>query len=143
MYENHIFISRWIVNVKHILGFAGFGYIWLHQFDSNINRKWLSQNIKQCYCDMHIQEWTTFLETSPKAIIYRLFKTEHIYEPYLNILSLKNRKVITRFILCNHRLPIETRRWLNIPRRDIICIMCNQGCIGYEFHFSFQCTVLY
>ena len=95
MYENHIFISRWIVNVKHILDFHGFGYIWLRQFDSNINRKWLSQKIKQCYCLRHIQEWNNFLETSPKAIIYRLFKTEHIYEPYLNILSLKNRKVFT------------------------------------------------
>ena len=102
---------------------SGFGYIWLRQFNSNINRKWLSQKIKQCYCDMHIQEWNNFLETSPKAIIYRLFKTEHIYEPYLNILSLKNRKVFTIFRLCNHRLPIETGRWLNIPRGERICIM--------------------
>ena len=47
MHENHIFMSRWIVNVKHILDFAGFGYIWLRQFDSNINRKWLSQKVKQ------------------------------------------------------------------------------------------------
>ena len=54
MYKNHIFISRWIVNVKNILDFAGFDYIWLRQFDSNINRKWISQMIKQCYCDMHI-----------------------------------------------------------------------------------------
>ena len=121
------FISRWIFSVKHVLDFAGFGYIRLHQFDSNINRKWLSQNIKQCYCDMHIQEWDNFLERSPKAIMYRLFKTEHIYEPYLNILSLKNR-------LCNHRLPIETGRWLNIPRGEGICIMCNQGCIGDYFN---------
>ena len=83
-----------------------------------------------------------FLETSQKAIIYRLFKTEHIYEPYLNILSLKNRKVFIRFRLCNHRLPIETGRWLNILRGERICIMCNQGCIGDEFHYLFQCTVL-
>ena len=82
---------------------------------------------------------SNFLETSPKAIIYRLFKTEHIYEPYLNILSLK---VFTRFRLCNHRLPIETGRWLNIPRGEGIRIMCNQGCIGDEFHYLFQCTVL-
>ena len=43
----------------------------------------------QCYCDMHVQEWNSLLGTSPKVIIYRLFKVEHIYEPYLNILSLK------------------------------------------------------
>ena len=91
---------------------------------------------------MHVQEWNNILETSPKAIIYRLFKTEHIYEPYLNILSLKNRKVFTRFRLCNHRLPIETGRWLNIPREERICNMCNQGCIGDEFHYLFKCTVL-
>ena len=75
--------------MKHILDFTGFGYIWLRQFDSNINRKCLSQTIKQCYCDMHIQEWNNFLQTSPKAIIYRLFKAEHIYEPYLDIISEK------------------------------------------------------
>ena len=63
-----------------MLNFAGFGYMWLRQFASNINRKWLSQKIKQCYCDMHIQECKIFLETSPEAIIYRLFKTEHIYD---------------------------------------------------------------
>ena len=39
MYENDIFISRWIVRVKHILDLAGLSYIWLRQFDSNINRK--------------------------------------------------------------------------------------------------------
>ena len=77
------FISRWIVNVKHILDIAGFSYIWLRQFDSNINRKWLSQKIKQCSCDMHIQEWNNFLGTSPKAIIYRLFKTEYIYMSHI------------------------------------------------------------
>ena len=72
--------------MKHILDFAGFGYIWLRPFDSNINRKWLSQKIKQCSCDMHIQEWNHVLETSPK--------TEHIYEPYLNFLSLKKQTII-------------------------------------------------
>ena len=85
---------------------------------------------------MHIQEWNNFFETSPKAIIYRLFKTKHIYEQYLNILSLKNRIVFTRFRLCNHRRPIETGRWLNIPRKERICIMCNQGCIVDEFHYN-------
>ena len=118
--------------MKLILDLVGLNYIWLRQFDSNTNRKWLSQKIKQCSCDMHIREWNNFLETSPKSIIYRLFKTEHIYEPYLNILSLKNRIV---FRLCNHRLPIETGRWLNIPREERMCIMRNQGCIGDEFSF--------
>ena len=83
------FISRWIVSMKHLLDLAGLSYIWLRQFDSNKTRKWLSQKIKQCYCDMHVQEWNNLLETSPKPVIYRLFKTERIYEPYLNILSLK------------------------------------------------------
>ena len=112
---NDIFISRWIVNVKHILDLAGLSYIWLRQFDSSININWLSKKIKQRYCDMHVQK-QLFI-----AIIYRLFKTKHIYEPYLNTLSLKNR-----FRLCNHRLPIETGRWFNIPREERICIMCNQ-----------------
>ena len=87
---------------------------------------------------MYLQEWNSLLETSPKPVIYRLFKTEHIYEPYLNIISLKNRIIFTKFRLCNHRLPIETGRWLNIPREERICIICNQRCIGDEFHFLFK-----
>jgi len=67
---NDIFISRWIVNVKHILDLAGLSYIWLRQFDSSININWLSKKIKQRYCDMHVQEWNSSLITSPKAIIY-------------------------------------------------------------------------
>ena len=76
------FVSRWIVKVKRILHLAGLSYIWLRQFDSNINRKWLLKKKKkektQCYCDMHAQEWNSLLGTSSKAILYRLFKVEHI-----------------------------------------------------------------
>ena len=56
---------------------------------------------------MYKQEWNS-LETSPKVNIYRLLKTEHMYETYLNMLPLKYIRIFTRFRLCNHNLPIET-----------------------------------
>ena len=71
--------------MKNILDLAGLSNIWVCQFDCNVNRKWLSRKIEQCYSDMYIQEWNRSLETSPKSIMYRLFKNEHRYEPYLNI----------------------------------------------------------
>ena len=60
----------------------------------------------------------------------------------INILSLKNRIVFTRFRLSDHRLPIKTGLLLNIQREERICVMFNKGCIGDEFHFLFKCTVL-
>ena len=142
MYENNIYKSRWICKVKNILDLAGLSNIWLCQFDYNVNRTWLSQKIKQCYSDMYIQEWNNSLETSPKSVIYRLFKIEHRYEPYLDILSLNYRITFTRFRLSNHRLSIETGRWRNIPRDERKCDICNEGYIGDEFHFLFECNVL-
>ena len=41
------------------------------------------------------------------------------------------------FRTCNHRLPIETGRWVNIPRNEKV-----PDIIGDEFHYIFNCTSL-
>ena len=44
---------------------------------------------------------------------------------------------ITRFRLGSHNLPIETGRWLRIPRDDRLCKSCN--ILGDEHHFIYSC----
>ena len=59
-------------------------------------------------------------------------------ENYLVTLRLKLRKPLIQIKTRNHRLPIETRKWLNIPREERICNLCNDK-IGDEFYFILEC----
>ena len=42
----------------------------------------------------------------------------------------------------NHKLPIETGRWENIPKVNRTCNICNSAAIADEFHFLFRCESL-
>ena len=131
--------------MKNILDLAELNSIRLQQSDGNMNRKWLSKKGKQterCHYDMHLQQWYRFLARWPKAIIDRLLKTQYKYETYFNTLSLKHRIMLTRFGLGTHRVPIEIGRLLNIPRKEIVCHICNQRRIRDEFHVNSECNTL-
>ena len=43
----------------------------------------------------------------------------------------------------NHKLPVEIQSWGMFlkPREDRICIICNLGEVGDEFHYLARCTV--
>ena len=51
------------------------------------------------------------MENSPKGLCYKLFKVNFEFEPYLDILTYKNRITFCKFRTGNHRLPIETGGW--------------------------------
>ena len=125
---------RWIRNVKHILdncGMSGIG-----------NEKWLVCAVKQKLRDIFITNWHAQLDISSSGITYRLIKTNFGMENYLVTLPLKLRKPLIQIRTRNHRLPIETGRWLHIPREERICNLCNDTRIrrlGDEFHFILEC----
>lgn len=96
--------------------------------------KWLKAKVKLTLIDQFKQSWQSFLQTSPKALNYRLYKDELKFENYNNILLKKDLITFCRFRTCNHHLPIESGRWLNIPRQDRICPHCNLKDLGDEFH---------
>ena len=72
---------------------------------------------------------------------YRMFKNDFKLEYYLLKLSTKNARILCKFRTGNVKLPIETGRWFNIGRDDIICHLCNSD-VGDEFHYIFNCTSL-
>jgi hypothetical protein len=86
-----------------------------------------------------IQNWFSKIIDSPKAINYRIFKTKFESEEYLNALEYTNAVLLCRFRTCNTKLPIETGRWLNIPRHDRAYILCNNRHIGDEYHYLLEC----
>ena len=62
-----------------------------------------------------------------------MFKGEHKFEKYLDILEGKFLKSFTNFRMCNNDLPVE---------KDVVnrkCHLCNLNEIGDEFQFLFKC----
>ena len=47
---------------------------------------------------------------------------------------------VLRFRLSNHRLPVQQRRSLGIPRDERISTVCGSGEVGDEFHYLFNCS---
>ena len=47
---------------------------------------------------------------------------------------------MVRFRTGNHKMPIETGRWLNIELSNRKCELCDKDTIGDEFHYLLECT---
>ena len=77
---------------------------------------------------------------SSRGHVYKLFKPKFGFEKYLDILPVKLRKKFIKFRTSNHRFPVETGRWYNIPLNERLCLLCNKGLIGDEFHYILECT---
>ncbi len=56
-----------------------------------------------------------------KLCTYRYFKNEYIYEPYLNVITKPyTRKLYTRFKISAHNLHVESCRYRNVFRKQIL-----------------------
>lgn len=88
--------------------------------------------------DLFLADWYTSVE---RNLNYKIFKHRLEFETYLTSLPTKLRHSVTRFRSRNHRLPIETGRWLNIDYNERICNLCHKK-IGDEFHYLLVCDKL-
>ena len=70
---------------------------------------------------------------------YCLFKNEHIYENYLEILDPVSRISFIRFRCGNSKIPIVLGRYSNQPIDECLCDLCNSGDVGDEFHYVMKC----
>ena len=116
---------------------CGISNVWVNQHIDN--KKWLKARVKLTLTDQFKQNWQATIQTSPKALNYRIYKNELFFENYFQILSIKDAHTFCRFRTCNHYLPIENGRWMNIPRNERICNHCDIKEIGDEFHYILKC----
>ena len=49
---------------------------------------------------------------------------------------------IIKYRTGNHRLPVETGRWDDIPLNERKCKICTEDDIGDEYHYLFTCDFL-
>ena len=114
---------------------VGLSGLWASQGDVDKSTKTFKENVKRTLKDQFIQEWTVDVNTKDIFYNYRLYKTTFHREN--SILSLPERLLYPalRFRTLNHRLPVQTGRWNNIPRDERLCNKCDTGDIGDEFHY--------
>lgn len=135
---NGNFRSKWITFVKCNLDQLGMSDVWIFQNPGNLN--YFSRRVEQTLKDQFYQKWTSSLQNSSKGRNYALIKSNINIEPYLFTLPSNLRNSITKFRLSNHKLPVETGRWSNIPLQERTCILCDGNNIGDEIHYILRCT---
>ena len=91
--------------------------------------------------DHFIQEWQSRVAGNSVCSNYRLFKKKFCFEEYLTSLPSALKQRILKFGLSNHRLPIQQRRLLGIPKDERICTVCDSGEVGDEFHYLLNCSI--
>ena len=100
-------------------------------------------NIKTTCHNNYDRFWKNEIDSSPKALSYRVFKTNVNFEKYLyQVKNPKYRINLTRFRLSNHTLLIETGRYARprIDRNERKCFKCENE-IEDEFHFVTICPL--
>ena len=102
--------------------------IFLKKFQNAIQTKY-DNFWKKCMSEME----------GTKLDFYHNFKKIFKFEKYLDMLNKDKRKIISRFRLSAHSLPIERLRYKNTTREERICKICNLNEIGDENHYLLKC----
>ena len=58
---------------------------------------------------------------------------------YISILEPKFAFPLIKFRTGNHKLPVETGRYVNVEHKNRVCPKCKQE-VGDEFHYLFTCS---
>ena len=99
----------------------------------------VKKDISRTLSDLYIQEWNEKANVSSKGNQHFLFKDNLNFKKYLiNVSKFYHSKII-KYRTGNHRLPVETRRWDNIPLNERKCKICTIDDIGNEYHYLFTC----
>ena len=125
---------------KKLLFSTGFGNIWLEQ-ETRVYPEFI-ETFSQRLKDIYLQNWQSKISLSSKCDTYRLFKNIIHTELYLSCLNVKKYRIcLSRFRCSCHELQIEKGRYVNIPREQRICKLCNLNVTEDEYHFLLVCPI--
>jgi len=78
---------------------------------------------------------------SSKCFYYRIYKTDHKFEKYFDIIDGKLLRSFVNFRMCNNVLPIEKGRWKRQDINNRNCTLCNTNEVGDECHYISKCPL--
>ena len=74
-----------------------------------------------------------------KTMCFRMKSFKWGMEPYMTMLQPHLQFPFIKFRLSNHRLPVETGRYENLPYEQRLCQLCNnKSCVGDEYHYLIE-----
>ena len=100
----------------------------------------IAKSVKLKLMDNFKHEWLELLFNSSKCLNYRIFKTELVFEQYLNLLPYDLASALCHFRTLNHKLPVEHGRFCVVDRDDTICELCFSNRLGDEYHYLLECS---
>ncbi len=90
---------------------------------SHLNIK-INQIIKQYKKYIYLEHWDQETKTQSKLQLYRTIKSKYELKEYIqSVKDTKQRQILTKYKLSEHRLAIETGRHKNswLPREQRVC----------------------
>ena len=132
--------SSWDSSIKYLLEHNGMLNFYLE--DSACQYPFIFKKLFQRLTDnFHETSFGDIKEDSAKLRTYAYFKTEPGLEKYLEMKNVSVRQQVTKFRLSDHRLAIETGRYIGLQEEDRKCEFCPDR-VEDEVHFLFECTLL-
>jgi hypothetical protein len=132
-----IYTNDWLFKIKQILDESGLSFVW--DQPQLVTTAWLGNALLQRQKDMYLQMWKQKCDNCGKALHYSMFKDNFGFEQYLDNLPDNFRIVFTKFRTSNHKLPVEKGRYVNIPREERTCTLCETDTVGDEYHILLEC----
>lgn len=126
---------KWIKTIKFILEITGQADLF---YQEEINTAQVITKTKGALEQQYTDEWKATINQSSRLTFYKQIKENIVFEKYLKILPYREALILCHFRKLNHKLAIESKRWLGIDRSERLCSECN--CIEDEMHFLFSCS---
>ena len=90
--------------------------------------------------NQYLQKWDFEVKRNRKCTIYRIFKDQFSFEPYLAKLNFIDRRALCKFRTGSHTLPVTKSRYVaGGGGVDVKCKLCNGSDVCDEFHVLFIC----
>jgi hypothetical protein len=137
MHLNGSYDSPWFKCIQKIICDSGNPYFWYNQ-ETITPKLFIKSIISTQLNDQYLQKWNVEINSNRRCLIYRNFKTELKFEPYLKDLHFLERRALCKVRTGNHNLPISKSRLTGGEVNDVSCKFCD-GKYCDEFHVLFQC----
>ena len=135
-YDSNENNSAWLEYIYRNLDYLGLSYI---RNSQNLSVNQFKRIVKQKLKDQFFQMWSESIHSSSMTVNYRIYKHDLKLESYHLKLPETLWKSFLKFRTCNNNLPVNKARYLDIPRNERLCTLCNSNDIGDEFHYLFIC----
>ena len=133
------FKSHWLTFIENIFNHSGLSNVWLDQC-KGLSINVVVNMVKSRLNDIFCQDWNAVVWSNRICKNYRIFKSNHKYENYLQTLHQKDAITLCKFRCRSHALPVTKGRFdANIPYIEMQCTLCLSSDIGDEFHYLFVC----